>query len=99
MRSVPVSVECYLIVGTTVRGEGEGAWATGKPSVRVSKGRPKLAPDEIAIALKISIPVALFQRPALKVDLSIPAERVAELVAQREQPTYVNPADRDSGGA
>lgn len=70
-----VNVRCHLIVGASFRGDGDRAYHTGKAKVRVSINKPTLAPNEVAIALNLEIPVALFQRPALKVDLNIPAER------------------------
>lgn len=41
-------------------------------SVRVTKNRPKVASDEVAILVDLGIPDALFDRPVLEVKASIP---------------------------
>jgi hypothetical protein len=42
-----------------------------KASARITDKKPSLHPDEIAIYLTISVPDALFQRPALKAHITI----------------------------
>lgn len=56
-----------------------------KASARITDKKPSLHPDEIAIYLTISVPDALFQRPALKADIKIdekvvPSQISAEVI-------------------
>lgn len=56
-----MKVKCYL----TVNEHGY---------IRVSKGKPNLKMDEISIALNLEIPEALFLKPTLEANISIPEE-------------------------
>lgn len=72
----PVKVECHLIVGVAV--ERRPGWvprAKNKPRVRVSIGKPSLAPDEIAVKLNVKLPLALFMRPDLEAQIEVPPEK------------------------
>jgi hypothetical protein len=61
-----------------------------KASARITDKKPSLHPDEIAIYLTISVPDALFQRPALKADIKIdekvvPSQISAEVIDNIQQ--------------
>ncbi|MBX3008653.1 MAG: hypothetical protein KF816_11590 [Melioribacteraceae bacterium] len=61
-----------------------------KASTRITDKKPSLHPDEIAIYLTISVPDALFQRPALKADIKIdekvvPSQISAEVIDNIQQ--------------
>lgn len=45
--------------------------------VRASNNLPKLAAGEIMLELNLRLPVALFERPALRADVTVPADRVS----------------------
>jgi hypothetical protein len=75
-----IEVECHLIIGARFRvydvGGGRKSYTVEKrPVVRVSKGKPATAADEIAIALKLQLPIALFHRPELTASIVVPPER------------------------
>lgn len=63
-----VAVEFYLIIGQRISSRG---WTEGKPSVRVSKGKPSCEPHEIPLLLKLELPVSVFQRPQLMASIKI----------------------------
>lgn len=46
-------------------------------SARITKGKPGLDWDEIAIQLDIELPDALFQRPRLAASITVPEEAAA----------------------
>jgi hypothetical protein len=81
-----LEVSCHLIIGAgTIRGTGQEAWHSGKPSVRVAKSKPALRSNEIAIALKLTLPLALFQRPDLNAEIVVPAEKKPFLITPEIQ--------------
>jgi len=51
-------------------------WITinSRGSARITKGRPALDADEIAMMLDISLPDALFRKPRLEARIDIPEE-------------------------
>ena len=63
-----VTVECYLIIGQRISALGR---CEGKPSVRVSKGKPSCEPHEIPLLLKLELPVSVFRRPQLVASIKI----------------------------
>jgi hypothetical protein len=69
-----VDLTCYLVIGAKLREVGENAYTSGKPTVRVAKSKPRLAANEVAIALNLSLPTSLFQRPDLTAKITIPGE-------------------------
>lgn len=69
----PIEVRCHLVVAQSFReGYGGSLNPHGRPSVRVSKGRPQCASDEVAIAINLSLPRSLFLRPNLVATISVP---------------------------
>jgi hypothetical protein len=59
-------------------------------AARITHKKPSLRSDEIAIALTVSIPDALFQRPALKAEIKIdekviPHQISAEVIDNLQQ--------------
>lgn len=51
-------------------------WLTinSKGACRITKGKPSLDWDEIAIRLEVDLPDALFNRPRLEASITIPEE-------------------------
>ena len=47
-------------------------------SVRITSGKPSLDWDEISIALNISLPDALFEKPRLEAKINIPNEAAVQ---------------------
>lgn len=72
---------CYLIVRCSERRRGPAY------SFRVTKQKPSLRPNEIAIELAISLPKVLFSRPALTATIDIDEADVSskELSAEMVQ--------------
>ncbi len=44
----------------------------GRGDVRLSRVAPALSPGEVSMALKITVPLRLFSRPALKAEIKLP---------------------------
>jgi hypothetical protein len=81
-----VEIDCWLVVDPDL----ERAW-NQRPKVRVTAGPPSLGRAERAINLKLSLPRALFEAPALTASIkvaepdraiSIDTTAVAEAVRQ-----------------
>lgn len=66
-----VHVEGFLAIGVSFK-----RWAQGDtPRVRFTKNKPALDADEIAIAIKLELPVGLFKKPTLNATLVVPPEK------------------------
>lgn len=65
-----MNLEGYLVVTKHVNKYGLAG--------RFTKNKPALAANEIAIRVSCDIPLALFSRPALKFNISIPKEAVPQ---------------------
>lgn len=68
-----VDVEVYLIVGAKVRENGS---AIGTPAARITKHKPALDTNEVAIKLCVSVPSALFMKPQLSASIIVPEESI-----------------------
>lgn len=77
MKDNVVQLSCHLVVAAhKFSKRGNGDWYHyGSANVRVAKNKPALSKDEIAIALKLDLPIALFQRPDLTAEIVVPAEK------------------------
>lgn len=62
-------------------------------AVRMTKGKPDLSRDEIAIGLRLSVPDSAFLAPIVFADLEVPedAVMVPEITVELEQPAEVQP--------
>ena len=65
-----VDVNCYLIVGAKLN--PSGTYVMNKPSIKVSKLKPKTESHEVAINLNLELPIGLFRRPQIIANVSIP---------------------------
>lgn len=93
-----VDLTCYLVVAAVVTKQYDpGGSVRGKPSVRVSKGKPSTSANEVAIKLDVKLPVALFLRPDLEAKLTVPAEKVPFTISP-EMTTNIAEAIRQSTG-
>lgn len=76
MKASVVEVSCYLVVSMRRAWQvGGNEWRGEAGPIRVSKGKPSTGANEIAIALKLELPIALFQRPDLTANIVVPPER------------------------
>lgn len=95
-----VHVTCHLIVGAKVAPKYHGSnelTVRGKPSVRVSIGKPSTKPDEIAIALKLKLPSALFSRPQLTAEITIPEEKSPFIISPEVKENIAEQIRRQTG--
>lgn len=65
-----VSTSCYLIVGQRFTEHGT-PYPSGKPSVRVSKGRPSLEAHEVAVHVNLQLPNSMFVKTVLQADVIV----------------------------
>lgn len=69
-----MKTECYLVVTGKPRRFGFSDRYTVEPgAVEVRKKKPALAAHQVAIKINLEVPDALFLRPALELDLRLPA--------------------------
>lgn len=64
-----VDVTFYIVVHAELT---DRDWIKGKPTVRVTKGRPALAKDEVPVQMTVSLPKALFKRPQITASVTVP---------------------------
>jgi hypothetical protein len=50
--------------------------ANSKGIVRMTKGIPSLRRDEIAVAVRVTIPADCFRSPLLTVNIDVPSDRI-----------------------
>lgn len=65
-----IQVSCYLIVKSDPAPSGY----CKSTSIRVTKGKPDTAKNEVAIALTLQLPAGLFRRPSLKATVTVPED-------------------------
>lgn len=68
--SSTIDVQFHVVIGQYF--QGVALVPDGKPSVRVSKGRPSVEAHEVAILLNLRLPKALFVRPSLSASITVP---------------------------
>jgi hypothetical protein len=57
--------------------------------VRVTKRLGRIDGDEVAISASIDVPAALFRRPVPRVDITLPAQLVDEIVLSADVSEFV----------
>lgn len=93
-----VNFTCYLCVAADFRELLNGELSqTGQAKVRTSKKKPSLAKNEICIKLDVNLPAALFRRPDLAANITVPAER-APFQINPEMQSNIADAIRKSTG-
>lgn len=73
MSTVPV--EFHLVVGCKVDQFGRYS----KPSIRTTKQKPDTEAHEIAVAMRLELPLSLFKKPTLKATLKVSEGQSAPL--------------------
>lgn len=63
-----INVSCYLIVGARINAND---WLQNKPSIKVSRGKPKTEAHEVAIKLELNLPIGLFKRPQIVASVTV----------------------------
>jgi len=94
MSTTTVEIEFHAVIRQKF---GAGGWATGRPAVRVSKGKPFCEPDEVAVAIRLQLPASLFKRPQLRADIVVP-EGMAPTVITPEIQQNIADVVRDQLG-
>ena len=86
MKSNVIEVTCYLTVSL------RRSWSVGRDdmrgeagALRISKKKPSCRSNEIAIQLKLELPIALFQRPDLIASIVVPPERAPFVITPEVQ--------------
>ncbi|CAN7381015.1 zinc-finger-containing protein [Cupriavidus necator] len=64
-----VSVIFYAIVSQRFTSSG---YATGKPTVRVTKSKPDCSATEVPVRIAMKLPESLFKRPILQANIVVP---------------------------
>lgn len=77
MAAATVVVDFHVVVKQRFTPSG---WTTGKPSVRVSKGKPACEHDEVAAAIHLELPASLFKRPQLQARIVVPADQAPMVI-------------------
>lgn len=90
-----VNVECYLIVKATISPSGN--YHTGKPSVRVSKGKPRTEANEVPIKINLELPIGLFKKPQITATVKVPEEQAPVEISTEIQDNIAK-AIRESSG-
>lgn len=65
--SATIDLDFFVIVQRPAKTFG------ARPSVRISAGYPNLGRDERAVQLRLSLPIALYETPTLRADITIAA--------------------------
>jgi len=63
-----VNISCYLIIGARINAND---WLQNKPSIKVSRGKPKTEAHEVAIKLDLNLPIGLFKRPQIVASVTV----------------------------
>lgn len=90
-----VELNCYLIVKAKVV-EGR-SYVDGKPTVRVSKNKPRTEANEVAIKINLELPIGLFKRPQIVANISVPPDTSPTTITAEVQDNIAN-AIRESSG-
>lgn len=77
-----IVTEFYLVVGQRF---SSGGWTDGKPSVRTAKTKPKCEAHEVAVFLRVELPIALFKRPSLQATISVPEDQAPMVITPEVQ--------------
>lgn len=67
-----IDVEFYLVIGQKI---GRSGYADGRPSIRTAKSQPATAAHEIAVAMSLRLPLALFKKPSLSAHIIVPPDQ------------------------
>lgn len=70
----------------------------GDGNTRLTTGYPALAPGEIAMELRITVPVTLFQKPMLKAEITVPLDHNPTIKLQAETVGNITEAIRQATG-
>jgi hypothetical protein len=89
-----VEVEFHLAIKQRFSPSG---YASGKPAVRVSKGKPSLDHDEVAVAIRLQVPAALFRRPVLTANIVVPPGGVPTEITPEVQQGIADAVQRQLG--
>jgi hypothetical protein len=74
---VSVNTEFYLVIGQKFSAAGH---QVGTPTIRTAKKKPHCASDEVAIALHLVLPDALFKKPSLQASIVVPDDQVPTVI-------------------
>lgn len=78
--SNPITWEGYLLIsvsGIKSNPDSPNKWAT---SAKAVKNKPGTGPDEVAVKVRVELPVELFVRPQLEARISVSADAVSPQV-------------------
>lgn len=67
-----IEVDCYIVVEQRFKDRYGSIQPEGRPSLRVTKGKPALERDEVPVRVTISIPRAYWIRPAIHASVTLP---------------------------
>lgn len=73
------TIDFYLVIGQKVT-SGSTKFADGRASVRTAKTLPTLQRHEVAIAMSMELPLALFMRPNLTAKIVVPADQAPVVI-------------------
>jgi hypothetical protein len=86
MKHNVIEFSCHLVVSARkiwqIRGD---TWTGDAGAVRITKAKPALRANEVAIRLNVELPIALFRQPDLVAKIEVPAERVPFVIAPEVQ--------------
>ncbi len=89
-----VNVNCYLIIGAKIN---QNNWIDGKPSIKVSKGKPKTEAHEVAIKLDLNLPMGLFKRPQIVASVTVADNNAPFEIAAEVQDNIIEAIRQSSG--
>lgn len=78
-----VEQEVYLVLSPKMSTYRKNS-VSGLYIPRITKGSPTLNRNEIALKLRIEVPVALFLKPSIEASISIPNDQVSRTVITPE---------------
>jgi hypothetical protein len=82
-----VDVDFYVVVKADV---SESGYYRNKPSVRVCKSKPQLANNEVPVLVNLSIPSALFLKPQLTANITLPSQDINQQISVNVQSDIVD---------
>lgn len=90
------AVEVKFTGWLALKMDARGSWRAGV--MRLTKQRPALASDEIAVEINLVVPAALFEKPTLKIEAEIPADAAIATEIPAEVQDNIAEVIRDQTG-